>query len=139
MEWIGLISMLGVCSLEDIKTRRIKTVAVLFFGILGILCHLIAGSISIWSILGGMAVGGIIFMVASLSDEKIGKGDGLLLVVTGIYLGFWGNIVLLWGASLLAGAVGLVLLVMGKRQASIPFIPFVAVMYLIMEVAKHVP
>lgn len=136
MEAVGMLGMLGICSYEDIKRKRVHVFIVLLFGILGVIVHLFCKNLSLTQMLGGMAVGGVLFAVSIISREKIGKGDALLVTVAGIYLGFWNTLMLLWIASLLAGVVSLVLIARGKRNALIPFIPFLFASYIIILLFK---
>lgn len=68
-----------------------------------------------------------IFMEMILKEAMIGGGDFKLLFVTGMYLGFYGNIACLFLASLL----GLGLIVF-KRQRMIPFGPPIALAFYFM-------
>lgn len=132
MEMLSLLGVLGALSVEDIKKKKVSIVVLALAGIAGILMHLQFARISIWNILGGVTVGAVMYGVSILSREKIGKGDAILIAVTGIYLGFWGNIILLWVSSVLAGMGGVFALVLLKkgREFEIPFIPFVFVAYI---------
>lgn len=132
MEVVGLLGMLGVCSWEDLRKRRIRVTLVLGFGVLGLMLHLIFQNLTIWEMLGGMLIGAVLFVVSILSKERIGKGDALLIGVTGIYLGFWDNLILLWASSALAGLVGFVMILAGKKKKEIPFVPFVLAVYIIL-------
>ena len=136
MEAVSLLSMLGACSYEDIKSRRIGVILVLGFGILGIFLHLFYSRLSIEEMLGGIAIGLIMFLVSYLSQERIGKGDALVLTVSGIYLGFWNNLFLLWGASLMASFVGIVFIAKGERKRELPFVPFLLVVYVLGLILK---
>lgn len=138
MEAVGLLGMLGVCSYEDIKKKSIKVITPVLFGILGVVLHLIFGKVGAIDMLLGMTVGGALYIISILSRERIGKGDALLIGISGIYLGFWNNIALLWSASILAGMSGLILIIAGKRHAQIPFVPYVLAAYIILLIIKGV-
>ena len=62
----------------------------------------------------------------------ISIGDGLLLIVTGIYLGLEENLKLFLCGLFLCGlwALGLVLLRKKSRKDSIPFVPFLLAAYM---------
>ena len=133
MEAIGLLGLLGVCGFEDIKIKRIRLVVVNAFAILGIVFHLIYERISWVDMLGGAAVGVVLLIVGYVSKERIGYGDGLLFMATGIYLGFWNNLVLLWLSTTLAGIYGLILMLLKKKKKEdeIPLVPFVLAVYVV--------
>ena len=100
-EQIILGLFLGLCSIEDLHSRKMHTVLLLAGSIAGVLCHLIFRQRSIWEVLGGLAVGVGVLLLSRLTDGRIGDGDGLLLMATGTFLGFVRNLALLWGAVLL--------------------------------------
>ena len=115
MEIAGLLGILGYFSIEDIRQRSIRIVPLLLAAIMGLVFHLFFGRISIWNLLGGLGIGAVMYMISVISNERVGKGDAMLLAVTGIYLGFWDNLLLLWMASLLTMAVGLVAVVFFRK------------------------
>ncbi|HAN50654.1 MAG TPA: hypothetical protein DCP96_03015 [Lachnospiraceae bacterium] len=133
MEMVSMLGMLGVLSVEDVKTKEIRKQFILLFGILGLVLHLIFQRIDIWNILGGLSIGLVLLGISYFSREQIGKGDGVLFLVTGIFLGFWENLMLLWSASLLMGIYAMIMCAMGRlhRDDRIPFIPFVLICYVI--------
>ncbi len=133
MEAVTLLGLLGICTMEDIQEKQIHMAILSFFGAVGVICHIIHPSRSIQDLLGGMAVGGGLWIISLISRERIGQGDAFLIMVTGIYLGFWQNFIVLWGATLLAGVFGVILLLFFKKERSteIPFAPFVLLSYVI--------
>lgn len=131
MSSISLLSMLGICSYEDIRWKRVGVMFILGFGVLGFILHLFFPAHTVPEILGGMAIGIVMFLISILSNESIGKGDALILTISGIYLGFWKNLFLLFGACLLLGMVGMVYLARGKRRITLPFVPFLLATYLV--------
>ena len=133
MEAAGLLGLLGVCGLEDIKLKRIRLVVVNTFAILGIVFHIIYERITWLDMLGGALIGVALLIIGYFSKEKIGYGDGLLFMATGIYLGFWNNLVLLWLSTTLAGIYGLVLMLIKKKKknSEIPLVPFMLAVYVV--------
>ncbi len=132
MEAAGLLGILGWCSICDIKNRTIQTGVLLMAGIIGVGLHMLYGRISVWDMLGGMAVGGIVFLFAHFSGEKIGKGDAFLIMICGLFLGLWQTLLLVWVSLMLAGLMGMVMLLKGKgRKYEMPFIPFLLTGYII--------
>lgn len=136
LESISLLGMLGICTIEDIKNRHVEVLLLLAFGILGIVLHVFRMRVDIWDILAGMLLGGILFVISVLSQERIGKGDALMVTISGIYLGFWENLILVWGAMLLAGIVGVFMLCLRSRGKSLPFAPFLTIMYIFILILK---
>ncbi len=128
MEMASLLGMLGICSVTDIRKREVGVVVVCLSGILGVVYHIMYRRISVYDMLGGLLIGVFVYLIALLTREKIGKGDAIVCMVTGIYLGFWNNLLLLWLSSLLAGLAGIVaMLVFRKKKTdTLPFVPFLS-------------
>ncbi len=134
MEAIGLVCFLGLTSFDDIKTKQIRILEVVAFGLLGIVLNVINKTNSWISISGGMMIGGLIFLFAILSKEKIGKGDALIIMAAATYLGFINTIILVWISSVLAAIGGVIILKKYKHgpETEIPFVPFLLSGFLIM-------
>ena len=133
MEAAGLLGLLSVCGLEDIRIKRIRLVVVNAFAILGVILHIIYERLSWADMLLGALIGVVLIFISYFSHEKIGYGDGLIFMATGIYLGFWNNLVLLWLSTTLAGVYGLVMMLFKKKKRSseIPLVPFILAVYVI--------
>ncbi len=137
MEAIGLLGLLGICGYEDIKAKKIRIVVVNIFAIFGVVMHLLFQRLSVWNMIGGAFIGAALILLAYLSKEKIGYGDGFLFVATGIYLGFWNNLALLMlSTGLLSLYAGIRLLIgklkkEGTQIQELPLIPFVLIVYII--------
>ena len=133
MEAAGLLGLLGVCGIEDVKLKKIRLFVVNAFAILGVIFHLIYERISWLDMTLGALVGVVLLVISYFTKEKIGYGDGLLFVATGIYLGFWNNLVFLWLSTSIAGIYGLVMMLLKKkkRDSEIPLVPFMLAVYVI--------
>lgn len=127
-----VMGMLTLCSAEDIKRKQIRLNPVLFFGILGIFLHMLFRMQSIENILLGMSVGVVLLFLSVLTGGRIGMGDAVLLIVTGIYLGLEKNLELFFCGLLLCSmwALGLMVLRKKNRKDSIPFVPFLLAAYM---------
>ena len=68
--------------------------------------------------------------ISRLTEEKIGYGDSLLIIVLGTFLGMWKLLILLLGAFGLAAAVSILLKRKFTRKSMIPFVPFLTVAYM---------
>ena len=131
---IAVIGMLAICSAEDIRKKQVRTNVILAFGIVGVIFHMLWQMQSIESILAGMGIGGALLLLSILTRGKIGIGDGILLVVTGIYLGLEQNLILLLSSLFICALYALFLLILRKkgRKDTIAFVPFVFVSYMCM-------
>lgn len=132
-----VMSMLALCTAQDMKKRQIRLNFVLVFGILGVFFHMLWRMLSIGNILLGMSVGAALLLLSVLTKGGIGVGDALILIVTGIYLGLEKNLELFLFGLFLCSMWSLGLLVLRKksRKDSIPFVPFLLAAYMGMLVS----
>ena len=84
------------------------------------------------AVAGGILTGFLFMGISRLTEEKIGYGDSLLIIVLGTFLGMWKLLILLLGAFGLAAAVSILLMIKRKftRKSMIPFVPFLTVAYM---------
>ena len=131
---VAVIGMLAICATEDLRKKQIHLNVVLAFGILGIVFHMLGQEQTIENIIFGMGVGGVLLLLSILTGGKIGIGDGVLLVVTGIYLGLEQNLMLFAGSLFICACYALLLLVLRrrKRNDTLAYAPFVLVSYVCM-------
>ena len=118
----------------DYQTELIDIRGLLVMAAVGALCLLLQGEILLLGqALLGMLIGGGILCFAWLSRESVGFGDGWLFVVTGIFLGFLQNFILLFGSVFLAGMFAIACLVLKKkgRDDRIALAPFVLTAYVV--------
>ena len=102
------------------------------FGAAGIGRNVWFGCRSFWETAGGAGLGILLLLTAFLTREAIGFGDGFLFCVTGIYLGFWENLNLLFsGAVLSAVILGAGILTKRVRlKDRVPLVPFLLLGFL---------
>ena len=137
MEWIRMLGvglLLIVSSWMDIRNKQISVVLLLVTGLFGIAGNILFSWTGWLSLAGGCGIGIALLGLSKITHGQIGLGDGGLLCVTGIYLGFYENIAVLLSALLLAGAWGTLLLVMRRagRKTEIAFVPFVLIAYVVL-------
>ena len=132
----GKLLFLGIASLmayADWKEQKISLVMLLSDGAAGILVQLAFREQTAAEVICGAGIGGLVLMLALVSREAVGAGDGMILIVAGIILGFWGVLELLMTALLLTGIAALFLLVVKRkgRAYRLPFVPFLLAAYLL--------
>lgn len=126
-----LLGILGLHSIEDIRDKKITISVSLLAGIVGVLLHLLFQKESIYSMLLGMAAGAGILLLSLCSQGRLGAGDGIVFMMTGLYLGAAGNLILMFLSFALAGIWGISMLCLGRigKNDRIPLIPFLFVSY----------
>ncbi len=128
--YLVLFLYLLVMSFYDIKKREIQIgfsalAAVLL--LVGQLICIFQGKLLWCCIPAGMIPGGFLIGLSWFSKGQVGIGDGIVFVVSGIFLGFFETGVLLFLSLLFAAFSGGILLVLKrlKRKDSLPFVPFI--------------
>lgn len=133
VKWGLHMFMLGVCSVEDWKEKRLSmwkirlyAAAVLLY--MGIEFWQTDDSRLLWAL--GRCAGGIpgmgLLLLGKATRQAVGYGDGLLVFLIGISLGFWESMSVF--AAALAGtflfAIFLLAGKAGKKDSQIAFVPF---------------
>ena len=132
---IGFGLYLLTVSIFDIREKTIPIWYLAAGGLLmgaGMVYGIIAGEITWHQPLLGMAPGVLLLLVAR-GTEKMGYGDGLVLMMIGGMVGYRGSFVILCLGSFLAAIVCVVLLAIRKvkRHSRIPYVPFLTGAYLL--------
>lgn len=135
MKWnliiVGLLLL--VLGIQDLRKKQVSFSILLITWILG-LGYTFFMDFSWMDFLRNESLGVVLLLVGKLSQGGIGIGDGLLLLVTGLFLGWQKNCCMFLGGIILCGLVGMILLI-GKKvrgKTALPFIPFLLVSYGVM-------
>ncbi len=141
---------LGILSREDIQKRELTLGLLLLMGIAGVGFYLVgflpeteggfrspelAGpgeELTSVQLIFGIVLGIVMILISFFSEGRIGMGDAVTMLVTGICFGGTVSLFLLWVASTLAGLYGIFLMLFFNRKKNerIPFIPFLLMAYL---------
>ena len=116
----------------DIRKQEVSLRSFWIFGMAGAGLNFWLKYQAWWEILGGIGVGVLLLAAAFLTKEAVGCGDGLLVCVTGIYLGLWENLELVFSGTLICALVmiaGIAFRRM-KRSDRFPLVPFLFLAYL---------
>jgi len=137
-----LIIVFGyIAAVSDIKTKKIPNTLVL--AMLGVWVIVmvpqlfsnvsVTVDLLIESLLGFLVGGGLFLLVYVVSRKGLGGGDVKFMAAAGLYLGFAGVVPTMLYGTVLAGIVGLALLLMKKigKKDAIPLAPFLYVGMLI--------
>lgn len=120
-----------VAALFDVRTKKIPvpmiSAAAGCSALAGVL-FLRNGTCTPQELAASLVPGMVLLLVALLSGEAIGYGDGLLLLATGPLFGWQKMLLCIPAALLLTTIASVLLLVMKKadRKTKIPFVPFLA-------------
>lgn len=89
---------------------------------------------SLWQLhLLGILPGIVVWMIGKLSGNRIGSGDGYVIMTLGICLGIWKILSCLLYGTVFCGLTGVILLVMKRKRKEdmLPFLPFLTMGYVI--------
>ncbi len=123
---------LFVCSVTDIKFMEINKVVLLVFALAGSILYLIYRPVSFFEEVLGLLIGAVFIGLWALTEGKIGLGDGLMMIVTGIYLGARENGSLLMTAMLFSAVFSVFCMAVKKadKNTRFPFAPFILASFL---------
>lgn len=130
-DWI-ILALLGGCAISDWKRKEIPLYLLIVMSVDVLLLSICCGSQTVGSRIGGALIGVLLFVIGKFTKEAIGDGDSWLILLLGVYLGTIKLLQVLFAASLTAGIFSLFFLWTRrwKKSATIPFVPFLFVMYL---------
>lgn len=126
---MGMVLIL--CGIQDIRQKKISLWIIAIGAVAIVVCVPFCHSCSILDRLGGLAVGVIVTIISIATRGKIGMGDGMILCLTGLGLGFWVNLELFAIALFVAAIISIILLIARRvdRKKAIPFVPFLVIGY----------
>lgn len=126
VKWTGVLLFLFICSVQDIREKKLSVKLLVLSGLLFLLSSLTFEEISWESRMMNMIPGMAAFALAFLTREQMGYGDAACLIVLGSVIS--GDI--LWaavrGGLFFLSLCSIVLLIQKKagRETTLPFIPF---------------
>ena len=127
--WINIILLvfLALCALWDGFKKEIP-LAVVWIGIAAAVIMHAAGIIGeTWLSIGISVLPAAVFwMLSFITREKVGYGDGWVLLMIGLYVGFMECVLILMAGLIMESVFMLVLLVLGKihKDGEVAFVPF---------------
>jgi len=118
-------ALLLIAGITDIRKQIISR---RLLGILFIACLITVPFMtknSLFSMIGGLAIGFCAIGISMVSREQIGRGDGIVITAIGLVLGARQCLLVVCIASLLMSfiAIGVLLFRKGNRQTRLPFLP----------------
>ena len=117
-----------IIAVRDIQTREISVVALVLGLFFSVGYHIVTRRMDVWSIFGGIFVGCIFMILSKVTKEGMGYGDSFVILILGIYLGFFDLLLVLSMTFFLLLCVSIPTLYIRKmsRTYTLPFLPFLA-------------
>lgn len=113
-------------TISDLKTKKISLCSCFVCGALRLILCVINGDGWIETFIIGSMPGLFVAAASAISRGSIGAGDGVVMLVTGWYLGAIAALQCLLWALLSSAMFGILLLLFRKvhRKTELPFVPF---------------
>lgn len=127
--WILFIFLLYE-AIEDLKSRSVSVVSLAVAAVVGIVGNLFLWQIEFASVIDGSIIGLTLIAASIISMGAFGLGDGVVFLITGIYLGGAMNLELVLMAMLMAMLYGMVMHFFRRKIREIPFIPCIFLAYM---------
>lgn len=130
--------ILALESISDIKNKSISIWHMIVFGVLGVVVNGIMYYQSLQSLIGGVVIGVLVLVFAFFSRGAIGKGDGVIFICIGIYLGLSKSLRLLFYSLIAAALVGGLYILVKKKsiKTQIPFVPCILIAHIAMTLME---
>lgn len=124
--YCGALLFLATLAPEDIREKQISVKKIIIFGLLALICRLAAGQVQLGlgaKVACSLIPGAFLLFLSVISIESIGFGDGMAVMVLGLWVGGIKTFIILCIAWTMAGAFAVICLIK-KWKEPIPFIPF---------------
>lgn len=137
--WLAL--WLAVWTMWDLRYQKICGWQGILVLAVGVMWQGIAGRLFTSTVLGGVALGLAAWGFSLITKDRFGRGDAMVILCLGLYLGFGICLSVLMWALLVASFLSLYLLLVQKKSKdhAIPFIPCLAAGYLIHTMFLWIP
>lgn len=131
-EMILLCILLGVYGIWDMKRKSLP----LWLIGLGIGLVFLTGLVdsrftSVYSV-SGILAGVLVIAVSVVSRGQIGMADGMVFLITGLYLNIWQNLALLLVSLILLAVPAAVFFLKQQKERELPFLPGVFLGFIIL-------
>lgn len=115
IQQLSVLAILVICGYEDLKSRRIGTVWLFVFAVEGVFLWFMERTHSMFEIVPAVSTGLFVLLLSFITKGSIGEGDGLLLMIIGIFLGGAYTFRIFLYALLLSGSYAVFLSMIRKR------------------------
>lgn len=124
--------LLCICSVFDIRKKELPLMILItgFLAALGTNMWYIYKGLETVSGIAESSLPGMLFLLLSFcTREKVGYGDGLMLIILGLFLGFFRCFLILCIGLIFLSVLALILLIFRKagRNSRLPLIPFLTI------------
>ncbi len=125
--------LLFIAAITDIRKKQINRNFLLLLTLVCLAAVMVRGKLEIMDAAGGVTIGLCVIGISMISREQIGRGDGIVIAIIGLALGFRRCLAVVSAASLLMCAAAIMMLVFkkGNRHTQLAFLPALFVGYVL--------
>lgn len=128
---ICLIIILGVICVFDIKRKKIPVYMLIILAAAGIISNFTVGEFDIEKKIIAMLPGTILLIVSMITKQQIGYGDGLIILIMGLYIDIDDILSIVLSSFLLSSIAAIILMTVFKKKKNfeMAFSPFLLIGY----------
>lgn len=128
---ICLIIILGVICVFDIKRKKIPVYMLIVLAAAGIISNFTVGEFDIEKRIIAMLPGMILLIVSMITKQQIGYGDGLIILIMGLYIDIDDILSIVLSSFLLSSIAAIILMTVFKKKKNfeMAFSPFLLIGY----------
>ena len=131
-----LISGLLFNSILDIRKKRVSVIVIIIMGVCAVAYNFYYNLFTLPESLLSFVPGIIMLILAFLSDESIGYGDGVLMLCLGLFAGMEEIFLICMLAVSVAGIMAMIFVFIchKRKDYEIPFVPFILLKAFVLSV-----
>ena len=128
---ICLIIILGVICVFDIKRKKIPVYMLIILAAAGIISNFTVGEFDIEKRIIAMLPGMILLIVSMITKQQIGYGDGMIILIMGLYIDIDDILSIVLSSFLLSSIAAIILMPVFKKKKNfeMAFSPFLLIGY----------
>ena len=128
---ICLIIILGVICVFDIKRKKIPIYMLIILAAAGIISNFTVGEFDIEKRIIAMLPGMILLIVSMITKQQIGYGDGMIILIMGLYIDIDDILSIVLSSFLLSSIAAIILMTVFKKKKNfeMAFSPFLLIGY----------
>ena len=128
---ICLIIILGVICVFDIKRKKIPVYMLIILAAAGIISNFTVGEFDIEKRIIAMLPGMILLIVSMITKQQIGYGDGMIILIMGLYIDIDDILSIVLSSFLLSSIAAIILMTVFKKKKNfeMAFSPFLLIGY----------
>ena len=128
---ICLIIIWGVICVFDIKRKKIPVYMLIILAAAGIISNFTVGEFDIEKRIIAMLPGMILLIVSMITKQQIGYGDGMIILIMGLYIDIDDILSIVLSSFLLSSIAAIILMTVFKKKKNfeMAFSPFLLIGY----------